>query len=277
MREPVGSGPQGRKNAVPRRIQFHPGAMQLTESKRERVRTMFGRIARRYDWFNSVLSMGLHHGWRRFAVKECEFPPGGRALDVAVGTGDFAIETIGVSGSAVGVDVCEPMLQEGLRKLARLGLDRRIRLVVAEAEALPVPSNAFDCATIGFALRNVTDIDRTFAEMARAVRPGGKVVALEISKPRGALLRPFFFLYFYHLSPWVARLLGGDAQAYQYLPNSLKAFKTREELCESMRRGGLVDVHFHDLSGGMVCVHVGTKPAPTAIPSAGRTPALPPP
>jgi demethylmenaquinone methyltransferase/2-methoxy-6-polyprenyl-1,4-benzoquinol methylase len=230
------------------------------ETKRNRVRTMFGRIAGRYDYFNSVLSMGLHHRWRRFAVRECAFPPGGHALDVAVGTGDFAIETVARGGTAVGVDICEPMLVEGLRKLERLGLSRRIRLVVGEAEALPVPSGRFDSATIGFGLRNVTDIDQTFAEMARAVRPGGKVVSLEISKPRNPLLRPFFFLYFYHLSPWVARALGGDAQAYHYLPNSLKAFKTREELCESMRRAGLTDVHFHDLSGGMVCVHVGTKP-----------------
>ncbi len=132
--------------------------------------------------------------------------------------------------------------------------------MAGEAEALPVPDNAFDSATIGFGLRNVTDIDRTFAEMARAVRPGGKVVALEIAKPRNPVLRPLFFLYFYRLSPWVARILGGDAQAYQYLPNSLKTFKSREELVESMRRAGLRDVHYHDLSGGMVCVHVGTKP-----------------
>lgn len=234
--------------------------MSETESKRERVRKMFGRVARGYDRLNSVLSMGLHHGWRRFAVRECCFPEGGRALDVAVGTGDFAIETIGKSGTAVGVDVCEPMLREGLPKLRRLGLEGRVRLLVAEAEALPVASDAFDCATIGFALRNVTDIDQTFAEMTRAVKPGGRVVALEIAKPRNPVLRPFFFLYFYHLSPWVARALGGDPQAYQYLPNSLKAFKTRDELCASMRRAGLKDVHYHDLSGGMVCVHVGTKP-----------------
>jgi len=236
----------------------------LSESKRDRVRAMFARVAKGYDRLNSVLSMGLHHGWRRFAVRECRFPPGGRALDVAVGTADFAIETIGKSGTAVGVDVCEPMLREALPKLERLGLEGRVKLVVAEAEALPVPSDHFDCATIGFALRNVTDIDRTFAEMARAVKPGGKVVALEIAKPRSALLRPFFFLYFYHLSPWVARLLGGDAQAYQYLPNSLKLFRTREELCESMRLAGLEEVHYHDLSGGMVCVHVGSKPSPVS-------------
>lgn len=221
---------------------------------------MFGRIARGYDRLNSVISMGMHHGWRRFAVRECEFPVGGRALDVAVGTADFAIETIAPGGTAVGVDLCEPMLREGLVKLREMGLGERIRLVAGEAEALPVPSNSFDSATIGFALRNVTDIDQTFAEMARAIRPGRKVVALEISKPQNPLFRPFFFLYFYHLSPRLAQLFGGDAQAYHYLPNSLKQFKTRDELCASMRRAGLEDVHYHDLSGGMVCVYVGTKP-----------------
>lgn len=232
----------------------------MTESKRERLQNMFGRIAKGYDRLNSILSMGLHHRWRRFAVGECEFPPGGRALDVAVGTADFAIETIRRGGTAVGVDPCEPMLEEGLRKLRRLGLEHRVQLVLGEAEALPVPSDTFDCATIGFALRNVTDIDRTFAEMARAVRPGGRVVALEISKPRLPVLRPLFFLYFYHVSPWVARLFGGDPQAYRYLPDSLKKFWEREELCASMERAGLTDVHYHDLHGGMVCVHVGTRP-----------------
>jgi demethylmenaquinone methyltransferase / 2-methoxy-6-polyprenyl-1,4-benzoquinol methylase len=204
--------------------------------------------------------MGLHHRWRRFAVRECRFPPGGRALDVAAGTGDFAIETVAAGGTAVGVDLCEEMLREGRRKLERLGLEGRVRLVAGEAEALPVPDGRFDSATIGFGLRNVTDVDRTFAEMARAVRPGGRVVALEIAKPRSPLLRPLFFFYFYHLSPWVARALGGDPQAYRYLPESLKTFKSREELCESMRRAGLEEVRCHDLSGGMVCVHVGTRP-----------------
>ncbi len=231
------------------------------DSKRERVRTMFGRVARGYDRLNGVLSMGLHHSWRRFAVRECEFPAGGRALDVAAGTGDFAIETIRAGGSAVAVDVCEPMLREGRPKLRQLGLESRIHLVVGEAESLPVASGRFDAATIGFGLRNVSNIDATFSEMARAVRPGGKVVALEIAKPRNPILRPLFFFYFYHLSPWVARMLGGDAQAYSYLPNSLKSFVSREELSASMTRAGLTDVHFHDLSGGMVCVHVGTRRA----------------
>lgn len=240
--------------------QDRPSPVEDDEPKNRRVRRMFSRVARGYDRLNTVLSMGLHDGWRRFAVRQCRFPPGGRALDVAVGTGDFAIETVSRGGTAVGVDPCEEMLLEGLPKLRRLGLEGRVRLVLGEAEALPVQDAGFDCATIGFALRNVTDIDQTFREMRRAVRPGGRVVALEIAKPRSRLLAPLFFLYFYHLAPWVARALGGDAQAYRYLPNSLREFRTREELAESMRAAGLVEVQYHDLSGGMVCVHVGTVP-----------------
>ncbi len=232
----------------------------MEASKRERIRAMFARVARRYDALNTVLSMGLHHRWRRFAVRECEFPPGGRALDVAAGTADFAIELTARGGTAVGVDLCEEMLREGRRKLERLGLADRVRLVVGEAEALPVADNAFDSAAIGFALRNVTDIDRTFAEMTRAVRPGGRVVALEIARPCHPLVRPLFSFYFYRLSPWIARLLGGDPQAYRYLPESVRNFRSRAEICDSMQRAGLTAVHYHDLSGGMVCVYVGTKP-----------------
>jgi len=161
---------------------------------------------------------------------------------------------------AVGVDPCEPMLAVARRKLARRHLEDRVQLTVGEAERLPVGEGLFDAATIGFALRNVTDIDATFREMARAVRPGGKVVALEIAKPRRWWLRPLFNLYFFRLAPWLARCFGGDPDAYRYLPESLKTFRSREELAASMRNAGLVAVHYYDLSGGMVCVHVGAKP-----------------
>lgn len=244
--------------------------MAANSDKRLRVRRMFGRIAGGYDRLNSLLSAGLHHGWRRFAVRECRLPAKGRTLDVATGTGDFAIEMAGQGCTALGVDPCEPMLDVAREKLRRLGLNGQVALAIGEAERLPVADASFDAATIGFALRNVTDIDATFREMARAVRPGGRVVSLEIAKPRGALLRPFFFAYFYHLSPLVARLLGGDSEAYKYLPESLKTFKSREELVQSMRKAGLVDVQCHDLSGGMVCVHVGTRPVAPSEAGAGE-------
>jgi demethylmenaquinone methyltransferase / 2-methoxy-6-polyprenyl-1,4-benzoquinol methylase len=221
---------------------------------------MFGRIAPGYDFFNSLLSFGQHHRWRRFSARQCRFPEGGLALDVAIGTGDFALEVIGSTGRAIGVDPCEPMMQAGFEKLAHRGAADRVLMVAGEAENLPVASNRFDCATIGFALRNVTDIDATFREMTRALRPGGRVVALEIAKPRIPVFAPLFFLYFYRLAPLLAGLFGGDWEAYHYLPNSLKTFKSREELADSMRRAGLEEVRWYDLSGGSVAVHVGTKP-----------------
>jgi demethylmenaquinone methyltransferase/2-methoxy-6-polyprenyl-1,4-benzoquinol methylase len=230
-------------------------------TKRERVVAMFGRLAPGYDRLNTVLSFGLHHRWRRIAVRQCAFPPGGRALDVGAGTADFIIATIGEKGQAIGVDPCEPMLRVGQEKLAHRGMTDRVGLVVGEAERLPVPDGVFDCATIGFTLRNVTDVDETFREMTRAVKQGGRVVSLEIAKPEGWPMRPLFFFYFYRLSPWLAQLFGGERQGYEYLPDSLKAFKTRAELSESMRRAGLIDVRVLNLTGGVVCVHVGTKPS----------------
>jgi demethylmenaquinone methyltransferase / 2-methoxy-6-polyprenyl-1,4-benzoquinol methylase len=220
---------------------------------------MFGRLAPGYDRLNTVLSFGQHHRWRRFAARQCAFPPGGRALDVGAGTADFVIATLDETGTGLGVDPCEPMLRLGCEKLRRRGLEERVGMVVGEAEHLPVPDNAFDCATIGFTLRNVTDVDATFAEMARAVKPGGRVVSLEIAKPEGWPMRPLFFFYFYRLSPWLARLFGGEKQGYEYLPDSLKEFKSRQELTDSMRRAGLGDVRVYNLTGGVVCVHVGTK------------------
>jgi demethylmenaquinone methyltransferase/2-methoxy-6-polyprenyl-1,4-benzoquinol methylase len=236
----------------------------LNGDKRQQLTAMFGRIARGYDRLNSVISLGMHHRWRRFAVRQCRLSPDGLALDVGAGTADFMIEALASGESAgrraVGVDPCVPMLAIGAEKLRRRGLDRRAQLLVGEAERLPVGSDRFDCAVSGFTLRNVSDIDATFAEMARAVRPGGRVVTLEIAKPPNAVFRSLFLLYFYHLSPWVARICGGDRQAYRYLPASLKIFKSREELVASMERGGLVDICVHDLWGGSVTVHVGTKP-----------------
>jgi len=230
------------------------------ESKRDRIRTMFGRIAPGYDRLNSIISFGMHHRWRRVAVHQCRFPRGGRALDVAVGTADFPIATIGDHGTAVGVDICEPMLREGQEKLRRLGMADRVLMVAGEAEHLPVATDTFDCATIGFALRNVTDVDATIAEMARAVRPGGRVVTLEINRPVLRWFQPLFAFYFYRLSPSLATLFGGDPQAYRYLPNSVKIFMTREELAASMRRAGLTDVRWYDLNFGSVVLHVGTVP-----------------
>lgn len=235
--------------------------MKSGPDRQRELNAMFGKIARGYDRINVALSMGLDRIWRRQAVRLCRVTDGAAALDVAVGTADFAVELIRQgAGIVVGVDPSESMMREGRKKLAARGLDARVTLVCGVAEQLPVATNAFDCATIGFGLRNVSDVEQTFREMARAVRPGGRVVALEIARPRNPVLRFLFSIYFYYLGPYLAGLLGGDLEAYRYLPRSAREFMNREQVCESMTRAGLKDAIFRDLSFGVVCLYVGVSP-----------------
>jgi demethylmenaquinone methyltransferase/2-methoxy-6-polyprenyl-1,4-benzoquinol methylase len=203
----------------------------------------------------------MHHRWRELAIDACSMPPsGGRALDVCAGTADFGIAFARRGHSCDGVDLAAPMVYRGLAKAAEVGVRSRVRLLLGAAEALPMASGVYDAATMGFGLRNVGDIDASFREMARAVRPGGRVVNLEIAKPRWPLYRQLFLLYFYFLSPWLARLCGGDADAYTYLPGSLRRFWSREQIADSMRRAGLTEVHWRDLAGGAVALHIGVRP-----------------
>ncbi len=227
--------------------------------KEQYVSRLFGSIASKYDLLNSVISLGLHRGWRRTAVKLSGLGAGGTALDVASGTGDFAIELAlraGEEGRVVATDFCAPMLEIASQKLAGF---RQILLAAANAEHLPFASDSFDCTTIGFALRNVADVQSTIAEMARVTKPGGRVVSLEIVGPAGRALKPLWNLYFSKIIPWIARLFGGNPEAYTYLPNSVTRFCTREELAQIFRDCGLVDVNIRNLLFGAVCIHMGTK------------------
>lgn len=235
--------------------------MKSQTDRQRQLNAMFEKIAGGYDRINVALSMGLDRVWRRQAVSLCRVTAGAAALDVAVGTGDFAVELLRQgAGTVVGVDPSQPMMQEGRKKLAAHGLEDRVTLVSGLAEQLPVATDAFDCATMGFGLRNVSDVEQAFREMARAVRPGGRVVALEIARPRNPVLRFLFSIYFYYLGPYLATLLGGDVEAYRYLPRSAREFMSREEVCARMTRAGLQDAYFRDLSFGLVCLYVGTSP-----------------
>jgi demethylmenaquinone methyltransferase/2-methoxy-6-polyprenyl-1,4-benzoquinol methylase len=214
---------------------------------------------------NTVLSFGLHHLWRRRAADLACLTPGDIALDVCTGTGDFALELcrrVGPQGAVVGVDFCEPMLQVGLRKhQMRPGANRCAPiLVLADAMQLPFPDNQFSAATVGFGVRNVEDIQRAFAELARVVRPGGKVVCLELARPRGKLFRALYAVYFKGVLPWIGKLIHGRRESYAYLPESLARFPERDELAAIMRRAGLADVSVLDLTAGIVAVHSGRVP-----------------
>src|ERR671917_2672064 len=203
------------------------------------VRAMFDRISRVYDPLNSLMSAGLHHHWRERAADLAAVGPGDSALDVASGTGDLAIELarrVGPTGTVVGSDFSERMLD-----LAR-GKSAAVRWEWANALALPYPDDGFDAATVGFGARNFSDLDGGLAEMARVVRPGGKVVVLEITTPQKPPLSTFFAVWFDRVVPALGRL--ADSDAYTYLPSSVRRFPGPEELAQRMAAAGLGDVRW---------------------------------
>ncbi|MCE5323945.1 bifunctional demethylmenaquinone methyltransferase/2-methoxy-6-polyprenyl-1,4-benzoquinol methylase UbiE [bacterium] len=235
--------------------------MSENDLKEAYVESLFSSIASKYDLLNSVLSLTRHKAWRRFAVSKSGMAQGGNALDVCCGTGDFAFELArraGESGHIVGVDFSAPMIEIAKNKARHAGFGN-IDFIVANACALPFADDTFDCATVGFGLRNVADLSKALGEMTRVVKPGGRVINLEISHVRSPLLRPFWKLYFYRLTPYTASLFHARRSAYEYLPNSVKSFLSREELAEHMESSGLCDVRYYDLMFGAVCVHVGVK------------------
>lgn len=227
------------------------------------VRHMFTRIAPGYDRLNSVMSLGLHRMWRRYAIALTGLRRGDSALDVATGTGDFAFalaRKVGPEGRIVGVDFSEGMLRLARQKALGFPLSHVVRFEWADALDLPFEDGVFDAVTVGFAGRNVTDLHRFFAEMRRVLRPGGRVVHLELSKPTMPVFSTLYRLYFYYLVPVLGSALAGARAAYTYLPNSLTPFPPQEELAEIMREAGLVDVRYYPLAFGTVTVHVGRAP-----------------
>ena len=235
--------------------------MHTEESKAQYIERLFASIAPRYDLLNSVLSFNLHKGWRKFAVSQCNLWPGDKALDVCAGTLDFAIELskiVGDKGEVTAVDFCRPMLEVGRGKLSRRGIEN-VSVIEADAESLPLPSDSFQAATIGFALRNVSSAEKTISEMARAVCKGGRVVCLELALPRGRLFRSIYGLYFNRILPFIGGAVNGKREPYEYLPASVESFCSREELADIMRKVGLTDITVYDLTGGAATVHVGTK------------------
>ncbi len=230
---------------------------------RARVAAMFGRIAARYDLMNTLMTGGQDALWRRHAVRAARPPRAGRALDVGTGTAKLALALARAmpGGRVVGVDVAEPMLRRALPGLRDGGADRaggRVSLALADALALPFPEDAFDCATTAFMIRNVADVGAAFAELRRVVRPGGRVVCLELTQPNVPLWAPLFGLYFGWAVPLVGRLVAGDAAAYSYLPESVAAFLRPEAVAAEMARAGLTGVRWRRLGLGTVTLHVAS-------------------
>jgi demethylmenaquinone methyltransferase/2-methoxy-6-polyprenyl-1,4-benzoquinol methylase len=215
------------------------------------VRAMFDRIARVYDLMNAVMTVGMHQRWRERAADLAAVGPGSRALDVATGTGDLAIALRARGAQVVGSDFAEKMLELARRKAPDIAFEQ------GNALELGYPDDSFDAATVGFGARNFDDLSRGIAEMARVVRPGGRVVILEITTPQKAPLSHFFRLWFDRIVPLLGKL-AGDPDAYSYLPNSVRRFPGPRELAAEMERAGMAHIRWILTAGGIIAIHVGT-------------------
>ena len=228
------------------------------------VRAMFDRIARVYDRMNSVMTAGMHHRWRERAADLAQLKPGARALDVACGTGDLALELarrVGPGGEIVACDFSEQMLELAREKATAFDVKAAvphapIRTEWANALELPYRDDEFAAATVGFGARNFSDLERGLSEMVRVVRPGGKVVVLEITTPTRPPLSTFYRVWFDRIVPTLGRV-AGDADAYTYLPSSVRRFPAPHELAATMERCGLRSIRYVLTAGGIIAIHVG--------------------
>ncbi len=232
----------------------------VTEDEKARfVRQMFDDIAPRYDFLNSLLSAGIHTSWRTFATRCANLSAGNAVLDLCSGTGEWTVplrKAIGPAGFLAAADFSLPMLRSGAGRFERTRSDE----VQGDAARLPFADASFDAVTVAFGIRNVADRDRAFQEMARVLKPGGRVVCLEFSQPPPGLLNTLYELHARFVMPAVGGTISGRPDAYAYLPESMKRFDSRARLAARMRDAGLSDVRWVDLTFGLVCVHVGVKP-----------------
>ena len=233
---------------------------EITEKGRG-IRDMFQTIAPRYDFLNRVLSLGIDRYWRTFAVRQLVIPERGKVLDIATGTGDVALKVAARtpdSVTIVGEDFTQGMLVLGREKVARSPFAERIMLVNAPCESIPHPDCLFDGITIAFGIRNVVDRQAGLREMCRVLKPGGRAVILEFSTPRNRFFGALYQFYFRRLLPFIGGLFS-KRSAYQYLPDSVLEFPSRDAFSAMMREAGFAQTEYYDLTFGIVTVYVGTK------------------
>ncbi len=238
-----------------------PGAATHLDKRGSTIRDMFAGVAPRYDLLNRLISAFLDEGWRRRAAAAVDQAPPGAVLDLCCGTGDQA-RAVYLRGRksrrVAAADFTLPMLALARKKLVPLGVGHPAPMA-ADALELPFPAGAFAGAVVSFGLRNVSDLDRSLAELARALAPGGRLVVLEAAVPRNRLVRPFHRFYSRRILPWLGMLFSPRGSAYRYLPASVADFPSREAFLARMAAAGFTDVSFRDLSLGAVCLYRGTS------------------
>lgn len=230
--------------------------------KARRVADVFHSVAARYDVMNDLMSFGVHRAWKLFTTELAGVRKGSRVLDIAGGTGDLAArfaKRAGEEGEVVLADINASMLKVGRDRLIDRGIGHRIKYVQANAESLPFPDDHFDVVTIAFGLRNVTDKNRALASMQRILKPGGKLLVLEFSKPQSTLLSKAYDLYSFRALPVMGKLVANDADSYRYLAESIRMHPDQETLRQMMLNAGFATVKYHNMTGGVVALHVGTK------------------
>jgi demethylmenaquinone methyltransferase/2-methoxy-6-polyprenyl-1,4-benzoquinol methylase len=230
--------------------------------KSRRVRGVFDSVASRYDLMNDLMSGGMHRLWKRFTLSLANLRPGQRALDVAGGTGDIAAglaKQVGDRGLVVLTDINAAMLARGRDRLINDGFVGNVRFAQVNAEKLPFPDGTFDCVTIAFGLRNVTDKPAALAAMRRVLKPGGQLLILEFSHPTSAALKPLYDQYSFRILPVLGKIIANDDASYRYLAESIRMHPDQQTLLEMMNTAGLEGCRYHNLTGGIVAVHRGYR------------------
>lgn len=230
--------------------------------KAKRVGLVFASVAGKYDVMNDLMSFGVHRLWKRFALTLTGLKAGQRALDVAGGTGDLALgmlRQVGKTGRVVLSDINPAMLEVGRDRLLDLGFVGNVECLVADAENLPFEDDSFDCVTIGFGLRNVTDKAAALRSMYRVLRPGGQLLVLEFSTPVAPGLKPLYDAYSFNVLPVLGRVVAQDSASYRYLAESIRMHPDQETLLEMLRDAGFGLTRYHNLTGGIVALHRGYK------------------
>jgi len=241
----------------------HFGYKTVKEEEKEKlVADVFHSVASKYDLMNDLMSFGVHRLWKRYTIEMSGVRSGNKVLDIAGGTGDLTYafsKRVGADGKVVLADINESMLKVGRDRLADRGVTGNLEVVQANAESLPFADNEFDVVTIAFGLRNVTHKETAISEMLRVLKPGGRLLVLEFSKPRNELLSKAYDLYSFKALPLIGKLVTQDADSYQYLAESIRKHPDQETLKAMMTEAGFQRVTYHNLTGGVVALHRGIK------------------